>query len=207
MRWFAAAIITLGAFGTANAGSSALLEDGKSITVGDATITVESCSSTASTTFCTNGSVQFAAAPGPNEGFVIESVSSPGVTAFLPAGDDITVMFEVATATKNITSIGLITAGTGNASTGETDNDSNFCGIGSGTAMAGHSTKISLNYGSPCNSPTEKDIFITKDMNAHSGSLIAVTQYIDAVGAPEPFSGAMLLVGLAGLGAVRRRRR
>jgi hypothetical protein len=206
MRWLACGLLALGVLvPVQSAGAETLLEDGNKLIVGDATITVDSCSQIA---FC-GGELQIAAALGPNVGFVIESATNPA-TAFLPSTDDLTVKFEIATTTQNITSIGLSATGTPNASVGESIMDSTqFCTLNSGspTVSVGSSVSISLSRYGVCNSSTEQEVFVTKDINANAGSVISVTQDIDAVGAPEPVSSSVLVVGLLGLAAIRRRAR
>jgi hypothetical protein len=207
MRWFACGVLALGALGSVqSAGAVTLLEDGNTLVVGDATIIVSNCPNIV---FC-QGDLQIAAAPGPNIGFVIESATDPSAS-FLPSGgfDDLTVMFEIVTATQDITSIGLSATGAPHATVGETITDG-FCTLntGSPTVGVGSSTSISLSAGySLCGSSTERDIFVTKNIHADGGSVISVTQYINAVGAPEPLSASVLAVGLLGLAAVRRRAR
>jgi len=208
MRGFACGLLALGALGfvqPAGAASSAALVLGNSIEVGDATITVVNCASS----FC-GPLVEFAAAPGPNVGFVIESATNPGVNAFLTSGGDLTVSFEVVTTTQEITSIGLTAKGTGNASVGETVYDSVGCTIntGSPSVLVGSTTSIPLAAGyASCHSTTEQEVMLTKNIAAHTGTVDSVTQYLDATTAPEPLSSAVFAVGLLGLAAVRRRAR
>jgi len=212
MRWFACGLLALGALGLAQAASAQTspqpLELGQFIDVGDAEITVVMCSSS----LCGPG-IQFAAAPGPNVGFVIESASDPGVDAFLSGTDDLSVAFEIATSSQDITSIGLSATGTGGASVGETVYDDGTgsghmsCQISNGSPSigVGSTASISLAYGQSGCSSNEKLVYVVKDLNANGGTITSVTQYVDAVGAPEPFSSAILVVGLVGLAAVRRR--
>jgi len=209
MRWLACGLLALGALGLAQPASAQTspqsLVDGNFIDVGDATITLVDCGA-----FC-GSLIQFAAAPGPNVGFVIESATDPGVDAFLTHGEDLTVSFEIATTVQDITSIGLSATGTGNGSVGETVYDNLGCVInnGSPTVGVGSTTKVGLTYGAAmgCISTDERDVFVTKDIAANAGSVVSVTQYLDAVGAPEPFSSAVFAVGLLGLAAARRRAR
>ena len=175
------------------------LAPGNSITFGAYTVEVNSCS----IALCDTAEMSAVG----SGGFVITGAGGSTLLDTSSAIEDLSVTFEVTTATPILNKVVLQAAG-GNTGTGlakvdENAFDSSFSGIGFGTAFAGGaSTTISFALG-----PYD-DIFLTKDISANPGedgtaTIDSVTQLFAV---PEPASIGVLGMGLMAL-LVRKRRR
>ena len=175
---------------------------GNSITVGRATILLETCFEGLGA--CSG---QFVAAPGPGVGFVVQGVDGAPLLAPAMTGVAIDANFVVTTPTAILKGVTLSASGeafgTGSAGASEMITDAVGTLIGSGSVAAGGASDV-ITFGT-----TESEIVISKRMFANSsfsGSaiLVSVTQVINGAAVPEPAGVTLLVVGLLSLAAVRR---
>src|SRR5271166_402267 len=110
-RWIVGAILLLGAAGLRHPAYADLMNNGNSITVGDAMITLQDC---LGSPLCNNGAatqLEFVAAPGVPVGFVIENVTPGGPVVMFGGIADLTANFVVTTTTPDLTTIELSATG------------------------------------------------------------------------------------------------
>jgi hypothetical protein len=191
------------------AGSSGLTA---SLTIGNETISETSCLST----FCTG--MQMVADPnaasnGAAFGFILESYPTAGsafLTGNVTSDNDITIGLQITgSLTNKINSDGLGVAGTIANS-----QPANSVNVGESITGAGSETFVNANAGITWINltPGQTSLTITKDMTAKGNTvtlagntMTTVTQDFRLV--PEPATAALLFVGIAAAGGVRRLRR